>query len=296
MRFAKQLNLESPRGFPKKHSSKVATWRTIAKALEQTAPLALQEDYDNSGLQVESSTEAEVTDVLLTLDVTEATVDEAARIGAQMIVSHHPLLFRPLRRVTTTDYVSATLRAAIRADITLYAAHTNLDNAPRGVNRMLAEVLALEHCTPLLPLGAEQLQRSGLTAEQQTEAGTGLVGDLPQALSAEAFVDYVKQRLHAPCIKFNTEGAQREIRRVALCGGAGGSFIGAAERRGADAYLTGEVGYHPFFGHPNLLILEAGHFETEQYTVRLLQRLIEEACPEVRCHVSAHSVAPTEVR
>jgi dinuclear metal center YbgI/SA1388 family protein len=273
----------------------VATWRTIAKALEQAAPLALQEEYDNSGLQVESSTVAEVTDVLLTLDVTQATVDEAVQTGAQMIVSHHPLLFRPLRRVTASDYVSATLRAAIRADITLYAAHTNLDNAPRGVNEMLAEVLGLEDCTPLLPLETDRLQRAGFTPDQQAQTGTGLIGNLAQPLSAEAFVDYIKQRLHAPCIKFNTNGP-REIRRVALCGGAGGSFIGAAERRGADAYLTGEVGYHPFFGHPNLLILEAGHFETEQYTVRLLQRLIEAACPEVHCHISAHSVAPTEVR
>ncbi len=271
------------------------TWREIAQALERVAPLSLQEEYDNSGLQVESATAAPVTDVLLTLDVTAAVVEEAAQLGAQMVVSHHPLLFRPLRRLTTSDYVSDTVRAAIRADITLYAAHTNLDNAPRGVNYRLAEVLGLQSVTPLVALSAEQLQRSGFPAELQSRCGSGLIGELPQALSASDFIDYVKERLHAPCIKYNVEATPR-VRRVALCGGAGGSFIGAAQRRGADAYLTGEVGYHPFFGHPELLILEAGHFETEQYTVPLLRDLIHEACPDVRCHISVHTAAPTSVR
>jgi dinuclear metal center YbgI/SA1388 family protein len=270
----------------------MTTWRNIARTIEGVAPLVLQEDYDNSGLQAESAAEVEVTDLLITLDVTEEVVAEAVRLGAQMVVSHHPLLFRPLRRVTTSDYVSRTLRAALRADITLYAAHTNLDNAPRGVNARLASVLGLSDVRPLLPLPADKLQRSGLTAEEQAGAGSGMVGLLPEAMSAEDFVRYVKERLHAPAVKYNVDGPQT-IRRVALCGGAGGSFISAAVRSDADAYLTGEVGYHPFFGHPELLILEAGHFETEQYTAQLLRELIEAAHPGVRCHLSEHLMAPT---
>ncbi len=273
----------------------MTTWHDIAEAIELEAPLALQEDYDNSGLQVEAAVAADITDIVITLDVTEAVVEEAARLGAQMVVSHHPLLFRPLRKLTAGDYVSATVRAAVRHDITLYAAHTNLDNAPRGVNDKLASVLQLQDLKPLVPMPSEKLQRTKLSADDCARCGSGLIGKLPTSMTADRFVVWVKDKLHAPYIKYNVD-APELVERVAICGGAGGSFISAAVRGGADAYVTGEVGYHPFFGHHDLLIAEAGHFETEQYTAQLLCSIIEKNFPGVRCHISAHLAAPTAVK
>jgi dinuclear metal center YbgI/SA1388 family protein len=269
----------------------MSTWHDIARCIEHHAPLALQEDYDNSGLQVAGGRE-EVSRVLIALDVTEEVVAEAASLGAEMIVSHHPLLFRPLKRLTEQDYIGRTILMAVRAGITLYAAHTNLDNAAGGVNYVLAETLGLHDVTPLAPLPAEKLQ--GLTPEQAAGVGSGVLGTLPEAMSPEAFAQHVKSCLAAPCVKYNT-AAQQPIRRVALCGGAGASLMQSAVRRGADAFVTGEVGYHPFFGHPELLLVEAGHFETERRTCELLARLIRQSCPDVECLLSTRSVAPVSV-
>ena len=278
--------------------------KDIARAIERIAPLALQEDYDNAGLQV-GDPEAEVGAVLVALDVTEETVAEAyaltaertrsgvarGREGVTMIVSHHPLVFRPLRRLTPADYVGRTVIAAVRADVALYAAHTNLDNAAGGVNSRIADVLGLTDVQPLVPLPAGRA--AGLPADVAARCGSGAVGMLPEAMTEEAFVRLVKERFRCPCVKHNRTG--RPVRRVALCGGAGGGFIRDALRSGADAYLTGEVGYHPFFGQTDLLILEAGHYETEQYTVGLLTDLLREAFPGLDVHPTLHPARPIAV-
>ena len=277
--------------------------KDIARAIERIAPLALQEDYDNAGLQV-GDPEAEVRSVLVALDVTEETVAEAAAIAAEldaaprqegsggvMIVAHHPLIFRPLRRLTPADYVSRTVMAAVRTATALYAAHTNLDNAAGGVNSRIAEVLGLEDVQPLTPLPAQRT--AGLGADVAARCGAGAIGTLPEALTEEAFVRLVKERFHCPCVKHNR--TRRRVRRVALCGGAGGGFIRDALRHGADAYLTGEVGYHPFFGQPDLLILEAGHYETEQYTVPLLQEILRQAFPALDVRATRRPAMPIVV-
>ena len=119
------------------------TVRKIAEALEELAPLPLQEEYDNAGLQV-GLPGAEVSGVLLCLDVTEATVEEAIRLGCELIVSHHPLIFKPLRRVTGATYQERCVALALRHGISVYSAHTNLDNAGEGVNYRIASVIGLQ--------------------------------------------------------------------------------------------------------------------------------------------------------
>lgn len=121
--------------------------REIIDALERFAPLPLQDDYDNSGLQV-GTTETEVSGALLCLDVTRQVVDEAARMGCNLIVSHHPLLFRPLRKLTD-DSTGSIVMDAVRAGITVYASHTNLDNVSRGVNMRIARIIGLKEVRPL---------------------------------------------------------------------------------------------------------------------------------------------------
>ena len=253
--------------------------KDIAALIESIAPLPLQEDYDNAGLQV-GDPEQEVTGVVLSLDVTEETVRVAKEQGANLIVSHHPLLFRGTKQINPRrDYISRVVIEAIKGDIAIYSAHTNLDNAPMGVNRKISEVLGLTDVRPLAALSARQT--AGLSADVARQCGSGMVGELPEALSVEAFVRKVKELFHIEALMSNGVDfdPQRPIRKVAVCGGAGDDLIPDAVRKGADAFLTGEVSYHLYFGHPEVLILCGGHFETEQFTCQLLQDLIHAKYP-----------------
>ena len=119
------------------------TVQDIAALIERTAPLHWQEEYDNAGLQV-GSPATEVTGVLVSLDLTEAVIDEAVRRGCNLVVSHHPLIFRPLRQVCGLSWQQRCVEKALKAGVCLYSAHTNLDNAPDGVNRRIAEIIGLK--------------------------------------------------------------------------------------------------------------------------------------------------------
>ncbi len=263
--------------------------KDIAALIEQTAPLQLQESYDNAGLQV-GDPEQEVTGVLATLDVTEASVSLAIEKGANLIVSHHPLLFRGTKQINPRrDYISRVIMAAIEHHIAIYSAHTNLDNAPGGVNYKIAEVLGLHDVHPLAPLSGSQT--AGLSADFVKGCGSGVVGSFEHAIPLCSLVQLLKEKLHIEALQGNAEDvdASKEIGSLALCGGAGDDFIDDAARVGADAFLTGEVSYHAFFGHPELLILCGGHFETEQYTADLLAWLIAEKYPELPRFVAPKS-------
>lgn len=266
------------------------TRREVSQIIERCAPLSLQEEYDNCGLQV-GNLSLPVRRILIALDVTEETVYEAKQKGAEMIVSHHPLLFRGLKRISPQDYISRTVIEAIKNDITIYAAHTNLDNAPEGVNKKLANVLGLTALSPLAPLPSSRT--AGLSADMAEKASSGIIGKLPQEMSEKDFISLLKERLHTPCIKYNH--VERSIRKVALCGGAGSNLIGCAISKGADAFLTGEIGYHLFFGHPEILLLEAGHYETEQHTTQLLKEIITQELPQLECFISEKSKSPINV-
>lgn len=249
--------------------------KEIFEAIERVAPLQLQEDYDNAGLQC-GNPAREVKRVLCCLDVTEEIVLRAIAEGTGMIVSHHPLLFHAIKSISSEgDYISRCLYLALTHDIVIYAAHTNLDNAPMGVNRMMADRLGLTEQQPLAPVPASRLD--GLDALFAARCGSGMIGVLPQPLSVEAFLQLVRERFSSDAIRLNTDmlaSRPQVIRKVALCGGAGSDFIEDAERQHADAFLTGEVGYHRMFGHPNLLLVEAGHFETEHQVAVLLADIL----------------------
>ena len=243
--------------------------KQVFDALEQYAPLPLQDSFDNAGLQIGLTEEQEVTGALLCLDVTEAVIDEAERMGCNLIVAHHPLLFRGLKSITGRSYVERCVIKAIQKGIGIYAAHTNLDNAEGGVNYRIAEKLGLENLT-------------FLDAKPGVTAGAGVVGELPMAEDEQGFLHRVKTLFSIQCIRHN-QLCGREIRRVALCGGAGGFLLPNAIAQGADAFLTGEMRYHDYFGHEgDLLIAEMGHYESEQYTVDLLAEVLNSRFPELK--------------
>ena len=244
--------------------------KQVLDALEQYAPLPLQDSYDNAGLQIGLTEEQEVTGALLCLDVTEAIIDEAERMGCNLVVAHHPLLFRGLKSITGQSYVERCVIKAIQKGIGIYAAHTNLDNAEGGVNYRIAEKIGLKNLA--------FLEAKATT----TSAGAGVIGELEAEEDERDFMERVKGLFGIQCIRHNALSG-RKIRRVALCGGAGGFLLSQAIAQGADAFLTGEMRYHDYFGHEGeLLIAEMGHYESEQYTMDIFAEVLGQRFPKLK--------------
>lgn len=247
----------------------------VVNALERFAPLSLQADFDNAGVQL-GLTEREVSGALLCLDVTEAVVEEAIRLGCNLIVSHHPLIFRKLRRITGEDYVQRVVMEAIRHDIAIVSMHTNMDVAVGGVNYKMAEKLGLKD----LSFFGKQQEVDGV------QGGDGVIGTLPQPLAADDFILQLKKAFGVECVMAN-ELLRREISRVALCGGAGDFLLDDALAAGADAFITGEMHYHQYFGHEQQIqIAVIGHYQSEQYTNEIFRDIIQQNCPGVTCHLT----------
>lgn len=246
--------------------------KEVVEALERFAPLPLQEDYDNAGLQI-GLTETETSGVLVCLDITEDVILEAERCGCNLIVAHHPLLFRGVKCLADHNLVERCVRKAVVRNIAIYAAHTNLDNAQGGVNFEMAERLGLVETRFL---------QQGATSADGTEQGSGLIGILPQEENPLIFLQRVKETFGVACLNYS-KGPERPVKRVALCGGAGEFLLEKAIAAGADVFLTGEMGYHRYFGHEKeLWIGVLGHYQSERFTIDLLLRLLKDTCPELR--------------
>jgi dinuclear metal center YbgI/SA1388 family protein len=252
----------------------------VLSALEQFAPLPLQESWDNAGLQI-GLTEAEVSGALLCLDVTEKIIDEAVAKGCNLVVSHHPLLFRGLKQISDATDVQRTVWKAVRKGICVVSMHTNLDNAPGGVNFKIAERLGLSGV--------------GFFASKTIdgmECGSGVIGQLAQPMAADDFIQHVKKQMEAESAMCN-ELLRRPISRVAVCGGAGDFLLDDAVRAGADAFLTGEMHYHQYFGHEQQIqICVIGHYESEHFSTEIFRDIIQKACPEVRTVIAETNTNP----
>lgn len=253
--------------------------KDIVCALEQFAPLPLQDGYDNAGLQI-GLTEAEVAGALLCLDVTEAVIDEAIALGCNLIIAHHPLIFKGCKSITGADYVERCIIKAIRNDVAIYAAHTNLDNAHGGVNYMIARKMGLSNVVPAAPVPGNP------------EIGAGVVGLLEDLMTETEFLMHLKQTFEVECLRHNKLSG-REIQTVAICGGAGAFLMEQAVACKADAFVTGEIKYHEFFGREKqILLAEIGHYESEQYTKELIESIIREKYPDAPLYVSKVNTNP----
>ena len=254
--------------------------KEIVDALERFAPLPLQDGFDNAGMQV-GLTDADCAGALLCLDVTEEVLDEAISLGCNLVVSHHPLIFKGIKSLTGDNYVERCVMKAVKHDITIFSAHTNLDNAVNGVNFKMAEKIGLTHVEVLDP-----------RADGWLNAGAGVVGELPEPEAEEAFLRRIKQTFEVGCVK-HTALTGRQIRRVALCGGAGAFLMPEAIKKGADAFITGEIKYHDYFGRAEeILLAEIGHYESEQYTKEIFKKIISEQFPEVRVMMTSVNTNP----
>ncbi len=262
----------------------------VVNALEQFAPLPLQEDYDNVGLQI-GLTEAEVSGALLCLDVTEQIVDEAISLGCNLIVSHHPIIFRKLRRIIGEDYVQRTVMKAIEHHVAILSMHTNLDSAPGGVNFKIAEKMGLGNVRFM----SKKPPIASVTAEGVTttvEGGEGIIGEFAEPMAADDFILLLKKQFGVECVMAN-QLLRRGIKTVALCGGSGAFLLPDAITHGADAFVTGEMHYHDYFGHDQeIQIAIIGHYQSEQYTSEIFRDVIEHACPGVKCFISSVNTNP----
>lgn len=354
------------------------TIRDIIHVLEQELPLWLQEEYDNCGLQV-GSPDAEAQGALLAVDITEAVLEEARSLGCNLVVAHHPLLFKGLKRISESSYIERCVRFAIKHDIAVYAAHTNADNHASGLNYLLAQDLGLEHLTPLSPSSArlmrlttyvphahlEEVQQAlwqagagrigsydccsfasqgvgsfraldgarpfvGAMGElhrepetrlscvfasadaPQIEAallaahpyevpayeliplhnplpgmGSGIIGDLPEAVPTRQMLERLEAYFETKQLRFSRSPLE-QVRRVAICSGAGAFLWRAARSRGADLFITGEAKYNDYFdveGKP--ILATVGHYESERIATRLFRQIISRKFANFALHESA---------
>lgn len=242
----------------------MSTVTHIYDAIDRLAPFWLTMDFDNTGILV-GDRNREVSCALLALDCTPAVVEQARQLGAQLIITHHPVIFHPLKRVNE----DAVVYQLIRSDIAVISAHTNLDIAQGGVNDALASAIGLRDCR-----GLELLN-------EQTGAWLGRIGTLPEPLSPEAFAAHVKSCLNAASVKF--AAAPRAIHTVALCSGSGADCLDAAISAGADALLTSEVKQHEYLAAAaaGISIFDAGHFDTEDIVIEPLRDYLAKEIPDV---------------
>jgi dinuclear metal center YbgI/SA1388 family protein len=357
--------------------------KELCKSLEQWAPLAYQESYDNSGLIVGDESQ-EISGVLVSLDCVENVVDEAISKGCNVIVSHHPIVFKGLKSFTGKNYVERTVIKAIKNDIALYAIHTNLDNVHTGVNKMLADKIGLINYKVLVPKkelikqlityvpkekavelrealfsvgagsfgeysdcsfsvsgmgtfkGSEKSNpvygEKGIREEVEEErieiifpsylesklistlknnhpyeevaysvisivnenqnVGSGMIGELSQAQNSLKFLQSLKIKLNAKGIR-HTSLVEKNIKKVAICGGAGSFLLQAAIRSNADVFITGDFKYHEFFdAEEDIIIADVGHYESEQYTKDLIADFLSEKFPKFAVHLSEVNTNP----
>ncbi len=241
------------------------TVNELYKKLIARLPEGLSESWDNDGMMVCPDGDLSVRRVLLALDVTEDVVDFAVENRFDLILSHHPLIFRPLSSVTEDTPVGCKLIKLIRSGIPVISFHTRADRVDGGVNDMLADLLELSDVEPL------------------SEDGMGRVGFLEEPMALDAFAERVKAQLQTPILRVADGG--NLVHKVAVLGGEGKDYLSAALASGADTYLSGNLGYHTMEDGPELGInlVEGGHYYTEQAVLTFFEELIALIDPAVVC-------------
>lgn len=233
----------------------------IIEELEKWAPLSYQESYDNAGLIV-GDPSTECNKILCSLDVTEKVLEEAIEIGANLVVAHHPIIFKGIKQLQMDSYVARTVIKAIQNNIAIYAIHTNLDNLLNGVNKTIADKLHLENRSILAPISNKE--------SNQQIIGAGMVGELPLETNELDFVKWLKEKFHLQTLK-HTSFLNKPLKTIALCGGAGSFLISAAKQAQVDCFITSDLKYHEFFDADNqLLMIDIGHGESEQFVPQLI--------------------------
>lgn len=243
----------------------------IAQIVEKIAPKSWAEDWDNVGLLVGDASRR-VERILLTLDATLEIIEEAKERNAQLILAHHPIMFRPLKNLRSDNQAAQIPIQLLKAEIAYYAAHTNLDQSVYSSSWTLGNTLGLERMEVLVPFANE-------------DRGYGIIGYLPTSESLESIVSKIKKYFQTLQLEFNDlndqnkvelfrleEKPQQKIRKIAILNGSGGSFIPKAIFKGADLLITGDVDHHGALDarEAGMAVLDIGHFTSEIPMVKTL--------------------------
>lgn len=230
----------------------------VIERLEKEFPQELAYEWDNVGLLV-GDRNREVTNVVTCLDVTEEVIEFAKNAQAELIISHHPVIFSPINCINGDIKNGKLLMDAIENKIAIYSAHTNCDKAENGINTRLARMFNLED--------AETLEEDGL----------GRIGSLSQPLPFYEFAKVVEEKLETK-IRYCGD-TKKQVQKIAICSGAGGDVISAAIQKGADVLITGDTKYHQMLDvKDHINIIDAGHFGTE--------RMVAEIFAEILCDMN----------
>lgn len=251
----------------------MAAVKDIFHYLDNIAPFATQLDFDNAGFLVGRG-DRQVHRLLVSLDITEEVAREAVERGAELVVSHHPVIFHPAKSVTDADPVGRTLLALIEGGVAAICAHTNLDASVGGVNDALAQRLGLTDLSVLEPSGVDGEGRP---------IGIGRVGTLAggEAPGLTAFAAQVKEALGANGVRYVDAG--KPVRRVAVGGGACGDMLELARAQSCDTFVTSDVKYNQFLDAAamGLLLVDAGHFPTEDPVCPAIATYLRDRFPEL---------------
>ena len=255
--------------------------RAIIHSIESVAPRSAKEEWDNSGMQV-GDTGQDIQSVLLTTDITETVVTEAIERGCQLIISHHPLLFHGLKQVCGQTPQARIVEMAIKHNIAIYSAHTSLDSVAGGINTRLAEKLGITDYKPLSP--------SSLKGEHNY---LGVIGTLPAPIAYTDFLAQVHDTLDCTYVRY-TRPCKEYIQTVALCGGSGAEFIGAAIEQGADVYLTADCKYHEFQDADGCIgLIDIDHWCSERHAREIFRDILEPL--GITCYISNNDKTPIQL-
>jgi dinuclear metal center YbgI/SA1388 family protein len=357
--------------------------KQITQYIESVAPLAFQESYDNAGLIIGNPND-EISGALISLDITEDVLDEAIQKELNLVICHHPIVFSGIKKLNGKNYIERCVAKAIKNDIAIYAAHTNLDSVFGGVNSKICEKLKLQHCRILAPTSnflkklvtfvpteqAEQVRlalfeagaghignydscsfnlggdgtfrgndqtnpfvgkRNQLHTEKEirietifpkhiqskviqallkahpyeevacdiysldndfSQAGIGMIGELSAPMAELDFLRKIKETFHCQVVK-HTELLGKPIKKVAVCGGSGSSFLNKAIAEKADIFISGDFKYHQFFDtEKQIIVADIGHYESEQFTKEVFYELLTKNFPRFALHLSAINTNP----
>ena len=253
----------------------MSTVKDILEFLDEKAPLNTQLSFDNAGFLC-GSADTTVTKVMTALDITDSVIAEAAEFGAQLIVSHHPLCFTPMKSVTAQDLTGRKFVALLSHGMSAICMHTNLDAAKDGVNDALCAAL-----------GAENL---GLLDPENDSISR--LCRLSEPMEFHDFLAMVKSALDANGLRYT--GPEKPVQLFGICGGSGADSIEAAKARGCDAFVTADVKHHQFIcaNELDIDLVDAGHYSTENVVVPVLTNWISERFPEIEVRISRSFTQP----
>ena len=258
--------------------------QNVCQFLETFAPLRLAEDWDNVGL-IAGDRQRQVKNVMTCLTITPETADEAIAKNVDLIVSHHPLPFRPVKKLTTDAVPSELLWKLAGAGVSVYSPHTAFDSAAAGINQMIAEKIGIKNAKPLAPI-----------VDDAESLGAGRYGRFDGDVKLDDFIADVKAQFGLEHMQV-VASAQGEVSKVAIACGSGGSFLDKAAHVGCDAMITGEATFHTCLDAKakGVALILLGHYSSERFAVETLAELLQNEFPDLNVWASADECDPLKI-